>query len=190
VAEKSAVCRLDGVNAVKHERVPGDEVLHPSHGADHDLPAGPKLRLLASNRRPAEDGDDVDPLVLAVGAERLGDLNAQLAGRREHQALDVVLVRVDVLQHRQAERGSLARAGLGLADNVEALEQGRNRLLLDRARRLIADIVDGGQQLGREPEVGERAHALDDRRPAHMGRAKPVTELLTTSQPVLSLGTE
>ena len=50
-------------------------------------------------------------------------------------------------------------AGLGLADHVAALEQRRDRLLLDRARRLIADVVEGLQERLGQPEVGEGRHS-------------------------------
>ena len=80
-----------------------------------------QLRLLGADRRAAEDRDDVDALARAVGAQRLGDLDAQLARRREHERLDLRLGGIDVLDDRQAERGGLARARLGLADDVAAL---------------------------------------------------------------------
>ena len=62
-------------------------------------------------------------------------------------------------QQRQAERGRLAGAGLGLADHVAALEQRRDRLLLDRARRLVADVVEGLQEWLGQPELGEGRHS-------------------------------
>ena len=143
-----------------------DQVLDPSHGADHDLAAGPQLRLLAADRGAAEHGDDVDALALAVRAQRLRDLDAELARRRQHEPLDVVLRGIDVLEHRQPEGRRLARAGLRLPDHVEALEQRRDRLLLDRARRFVADVVDGGQEIGLEPRSANVVIGVDDRRRA------------------------
>ena len=149
VAENSAVCRLDGRQRedpldvleeaevehlvglveddeparVEHQRVARDQVLDPADGADHDVAAGAQLRLLAADRRAAEHGDDVDSLALPVGAQRLRDLDAELAGRRQHEPLDLVLGGIDVLEHRQPERRRLARAGLRLADHVRPREQ-------------------------------------------------------------------
>jgi hypothetical protein len=68
-----------------------DEVEHAADGADDDVAAGAELGLLRADGRAAEGGDDVDALALAVGADRLGHLDAQLARRREHEALDVVI---------------------------------------------------------------------------------------------------
>ena len=56
------------------------------------VPAGVELRLLRADRRAAERRDDVDALALAVGAQRLRDLDAQLAGRREDERLHLVVV--------------------------------------------------------------------------------------------------
>ena len=56
----------------------------------------------------------------------------------------------------QAEGGGLARAGLRLADHVLAVEQVRDRLLLDRARRLVADVAEGGAEMQAEREGLER----------------------------------
>ena len=99
------------------------------------------------------------PLRRAVRAQRLRDLDAQLARRREHERLDVVLGRVHGLQQRQPEGRRLAGAGLGLADHVAAFEQRRDRLLLDRARRLVADVVEGLQERLGQAELGEGRHS-------------------------------
>ncbi len=101
------------------------------------------------------------PLRRAVGAQRLRDLDAQLARRREHERLHVRVGRVDELDHRQAERRRLAGAGLGLADHVAALEQLGDRLLLDRARRLVADVLERVEDGCGQAEVGEGGHPRD-----------------------------
>ena len=130
---------------VQHERVARDQVEHAADGADDDLRALLELRLLRADRRAAEHGDGVDAAVLAVRAQRLRDLDAQLARRREHERLRVGVLGIDEVDHRQAEGGGLARARLRLADHVLAVEQVRDRLLLDRARRLVADVAEGGE---------------------------------------------
>jgi hypothetical protein len=149
----------DEATVVEDQRRALDQVEHAADGADHDVPTGTQLGLLRADRRAAEDGDDVDALARAVGADRLGDLDAQLARGREHQRLDLTDLGIDGLEQRKAERRSLARAGLGLADDVAALEHRRDRLLLDRARRFVAHVVEGLEQRLAEPEVLERRHA-------------------------------
>jgi hypothetical protein len=127
------------------ERVAREQIEHAADGPDDDLGALLELRLLRPDRRAAEHGDRIDAAVLPVRAQRLRDLDAQLARRREHERLGVAILGIDEVDHRQAERGGLAGAGLRLADHVPAVEQVRDRLLLDRARRLVADVAEGGE---------------------------------------------
>jgi hypothetical protein len=85
---------------------------------DHDVAARLELGLLRADRGAAEDGHDVDALAGPVGADGLGDLDAQLARGVSTSAWTSGTPGIDVLDHRQAERGGLARARLGLADHV------------------------------------------------------------------------
>ena len=154
-----------------------DEVEHAADGADHDLAALLQLRLLGADRRAAEHGDGLDALAGAVGAQRLGDLDAQLARRRQHERLDLVVGRVDELDHREAEGGGLAGSGLGLADHVAAGEELGDCLLLDGAWILVADVVKRGENgLGESERVKGRHSSLDPRRRGACG-APPVGSL-------------
>ncbi len=121
--------------------------------------------LLAADRRAAEHRHHVHALALAVGAQRLGDLDAELTGRREHESLDVALVGIDVLEHGQPERRRLARARLRLADHIQALEQRRDRLLLDGTRRVVADVLERREDVVGEAELGKRGHQPPDDSP-------------------------
>ena len=71
---------------VQHQRMARDQVEHAPDGADDDVPAGAQLRLLGADRGAAEDGDDVDAGVRAVGAQSLRDLDAELARGRQTSA--------------------------------------------------------------------------------------------------------
>ncbi len=120
--------------------------------------AGAQLRLLRADRGAAEDGDDLDVEVLGVGPQRLRHLDAELAGRRQHYRLDLVVLGVEVLQQRQAEGRGLAGPGLGLADHVVAAQQLRDRLLLDRRRILVPELVERLLNVGREAQILEGRH--------------------------------
>jgi hypothetical protein len=50
--------------------------------------------------------------------------------------------RMQPLQDRQREAGGLAGAGLCAGEQVAAAEDGGDRLLLDRGRRRVAELVD------------------------------------------------
>ena len=136
----------------------GDQVLDPADGAHHHVAAGAQLGLLGTDWRAAEHRDHIDALAPPVGPQGLGHLDAQFARRRQDQTLDLVVARVDVLEHGQPEGGGLARSGLRLPDHVEPFEERRDGLLLDRARRLIADVVDGVEDRRLESQIGKRSH--------------------------------
>ena len=116
---------------------------------DHDVRAAAQRGQLHAVRRAAVDRQHVQPRqVRGVLLERLGDLQRQLAGRREHQRLGGLLVDVDLGQDRQRERRGLAGAGLREADDVGARQQRRDGGGLDRRGRLVADVGDGLQHRG------------------------------------------
>ena len=93
--------------------------------ADDDVHAAPqavqlrRVALAAVDRQHVKAGQ-----VRRVALERLGDLDRQLARRHQHQRLRRALLHIDARQDRQRERGGLAGAGLRLADDVRACEQG------------------------------------------------------------------
>ena len=59
------------------------------------------------------------------------------------------------MQQRQGEGRRLARAGRGLADEVLAREQRRDRLALDRRRLLVAELGKRPDEAGVEPQRRE-----------------------------------
>ncbi len=69
--------------------------------------------------------------VLGIALQRLGDLDGQLAGRRQDQGLRLGDLDVDGFHQRQREGGGLAGAGLGHAEDVVTIQQHRNALSLD-----------------------------------------------------------
>src|SRR3954466_7430913 len=93
-----------------------------------------------------------------VRPQRLRHLDAQLARRGEDERLHLVVVDVDVLEQREAERGGLAGAGLRLADHVATLEQSGDRLLLDRRGILVAEVTKGVELGLGQPELSESCH--------------------------------
>ncbi len=113
-------------------------------GTDHDVHATAQGRqllavgLAAVYRQHAEAGD-----LRRIGLEGLGDLDGQLAGRRQDQGLGLDLLQVDVGQYRQGEGRRLAGTGLRLAQHVAAFQHRRDGGGLDRRRGFIADGADG-----------------------------------------------
>ena len=96
--------------------------------------------------------------MLGVGAKRLRDLDAELARGSENERLRLLGLRIEELQHRQAEGGGLAGAGLRLTDDVVSGEQLGDRLLLDRRRVGIAERVERVEDLIGQAELAKGGH--------------------------------
>ena len=142
-------------------------VHHPARRTDHDVHAAAQGDELHAVPLPAVHREHVQPLeVGGVATERLGDLQRELAGRREHQHLRRRLRQVDAREDRQRERRGLAGAGLGETDDVLPCEQRRDRLGLDRRGGLVADVpedlLDPGVQ-SQLVETGAHRTALTHR---------------------------
>ena len=137
-----------------------DQVHHAAGRADHDLRALAQLHRLLGDRLTAEDGDDAHALELREGAQRLRNLDAELARGREHQHLDVFRGLVDLLDGRQPEGRGLAAAGLRLADDVAAAHDHRDGLDLDRHGLAVVERLDRFEHALREAEFGESGHCL------------------------------
>ena len=142
-----------------HRPLP-DVVHEPARGGHEDLDAGPELLDLGVDRDAAVDDGRAERDVPTVGADALRDLHRELAGGRHHERPDRVAggrearVRVDpqALEDRQGEGGRLAGAGLGGGEEVAALEDERDRPLLDGGGLRVALLRDRAKDVGREAE--------------------------------------
>ena len=157
------------VGLVEHEHVEvldGElaavaEIDQPTRGRDDDLAALAELTGLTLDVRAAVDRDDSHAEVLGERAQHVVDLHRELASRQQDEAARTRGVALladhlavgsrelahEALQHRQAKRERFARAGLGLAAHVTALQGVGDREGLDR---------EGGD----DPLVGERLAEL------------------------------
>ncbi len=138
----------------------GDEVEQASGGGDEDVGAAVKHFRLLVDGGAADDGDDAQRRLFHEVAQVVGDLVHEFAGRGEDEGADVARVGAagvfqKLLDHRQAEGGRLAGAGLGKADQVRAFEDEGNGFFLDRSRFFEAERGKGGDDGLREAEVVE-----------------------------------
>ena len=74
---------------------------------DEDVEAAAERRLLDHDRDAAERGLHVEPRVRGVGAEVLGDLDAELTCRHEDDRAQARLTALEAVEHGQAEGGGL-----------------------------------------------------------------------------------
>ena len=99
--------------------------------------------------------------VLGINVEVFGDLRGQFAGGAQDKATrhpGTGAATAEKGDHRQGERGGLAGAGLGDAQDVFAFKGGRDRAGLDRGRGFIAGFGDGFQNLGIKVQIREFGH--------------------------------
>ncbi|PSK61396.1 hypothetical protein B0E53_06703 [Micromonospora sp. MH33] len=163
------------VGLVEHQRVHPVEpevlllgqVQQPARGADQDLDTLAQRVDLRLVRDAAVDRQHPDAPGAPRGVEVLGDLEAQLAGGDDDQRLRHAVAALgggeDALQQRDAEAEGLAGAGRRLADQVDAAQPDRQRVLLDGEG---AGDAGGGQRLDgllAGAELGERGSFRTDR---------------------------
>lgn len=138
------------------QRAALEVVDHPARRADHHVGAAFQSGQLHGVGGAAVDRQHVDLRQMrAVAAERLGHLQRQLPGGRQHQRLGGGAGDVDLGQDRDRERGRLAGAGLGQPDDVGAGHQRRDGRGLDAGGRLVADVGDRPQNRGMDLQVGK-----------------------------------
>jgi hypothetical protein len=111
-----------------------------------------------------------DKQVLAVAAEAGLDLGGQLAGGGQHQHAGASghrlgFVLLEVFEDGQGERGGLAGAGLGHAQQVMAGDDRRDGLHLDGGGGLVAGLAQRFHEIGAEAELCEFGHVV----PLHRG---------------------
>ena len=132
----------DGLHAVEPERFALIMIHQPPRRRHDDLRVFFQLLDLALDLRAAIDHGHADLFgECQKAAQLVADLDGQLARRRKDQALKVFAVRVDVLDHRDAEGKRLARAGRGLGDDVLPFHERRDGLGLNFGRVAVALLL-------------------------------------------------
>ena len=161
VGEKTHV--EHAVNFVEHEDVDVVEahfaLLHEVEQAarrrGEDVHAVREILALLAVADAAVDDGHAQVGILGKILERLLDLHREFARGLEDEAAHLA-VRREPLENRQRERRGLARARLCRADHVAAGEHHRDRLRLDRGRRLIAHLLHSEGEAVVEAERRER----------------------------------
>ena len=138
------------------ERAFAHVVHHPSRGTDYHMHATLQLPYLAGIILATIDRQYVKPLDAGgIALKRLGDLDRQLTGWRQHHHLYLFAVDIEPRQQRQGKRSGLAGTGGGVTQQVQPLQQQGNGLGLDRGGGFVADLIEYGQQRRRQIQVAE-----------------------------------
>src|SRR5213592_3503653 len=93
--------------------------------------------------------------MLGKTLELAGDLHSKLPCWNKHQALNLAGVRLDPLQHWQRIGQSLARPGLGLANQVSTLQERCYRFHLYRERFVETHLPDSLEEARVQSECFE-----------------------------------
>ena len=101
----------------------------------------------------------------AVILGAIGDLHRKFARRGQHQHAagferDLLVGLAQPVDAGKHEGGGLAGAGLGNAEQVATLENGRDGLFLDRGGDRVALHVEGLEHGLRQPEISKSCHVL------------------------------
>ena len=159
VLEKAHAEHLIGL--VEHDHLEGAqvqraplEVVEDAARCPHDHGyALAQRRELRAVGGAAVDRDDADGEARREAANGVGDLERELARRRQHEPPHVPSPLVLYpFEQRQTEGGGLAGARARSADDVAAGEKRGERLRLDRRRRLEAEGAEGFDEAGVEPK--------------------------------------
>ena len=134
--------------------------LQPSGGGHQNVHPGLQLVHLGLLAHPAKDDGGAEGEVFPVGLEALLDLQGQLPGGGQDQGTDgpdaevgLRLPAVELLEDGGGEGTGLARACLGAAQHVPALEGGGDGLLLDGGGLFVVQGPQGGEDGGTESQV-------------------------------------
>ena len=132
-------------NLIEADGVLFHEVRKTTRGRHKNVDAVADHGFLLAHGGAADDEAAAQFHELAVGAETLKHLRGEFARRRQHQhaAVAAALFALrfsQMVQDRQRERRRFAGPGLGDAEKVMPLHQGRNGAGLDRRRRCMTLI--------------------------------------------------
>ena len=134
----------EGLEAVELDQAALHEVENASRSANDDLGAALQGADLAIIRSTAIDRCGTHAfLKLRQFVDLRTDLHGQLTGRAEDKSLNVTLRAINTLDDGNAEGHGLARAGLGLADDIASGQGHGNGLGLDGGGLLETERFDG-----------------------------------------------
>jgi hypothetical protein len=149
----------DGLQRFEVQRALPQVVERTTRRRDDDVRAALQAHHLATEVLAAVDRQHDAARAAAVAMEGLRDLVRELA--RRHEREDQRTVRRGAAlgqtrEQRQRERRGLAGAGGGLREDVAAGEDQRDRFPLDLRRFFVTERGERSEEVGRQPEVGER----------------------------------
>ncbi len=141
-----------------------DEIEQTAGRGDENVDAEREIALLLADGDAAEHHRGGELQVAAIGAEAVGDLAGQFAGRAQHENAAALAdgsagIFRQAMEDRQRERRRLAGAGLGDAADVAAGHHIGDGLRLDRGGLLVAFGRKRLQDRLGQSEIGEKSQS-------------------------------
>ena len=134
----------DDVENISHvERAPLDMVEHPAGRADHQVDPPAQGFELALDRLAAVDPANRHITCMGKLLQLTNDLLSQLARGGQNNALRAARPALQHLNQRNAKGRRLAGAGLGLPDDIQAIERLRDEVRLDRGGCGVTGMCQG-----------------------------------------------
>ena len=132
------------MHLVHLERVSAHMIHHTPRCSHHDLHAGLQVFDLFIDFLAAVHRQHLDAVhVLGKLAQLIRRLHGKLSRRTQNHRLQGTVLRVDLLQDRNAECRRFARACLRLSDDITPCHKERNGLLLDGRHMLETQLLHG-----------------------------------------------
>ena len=126
---------LDGVGP---EGPAVDHIVHTTGGTDDDVNTLLQLAHVLTDVGPTDASVAFNVHIVTESDDDLLDLLSELAGGCEDESLSALDREVEFLEDGDGEGCGLASTGLGLGDDIVALDDGDDRALLDGGRTLEA----------------------------------------------------
>ena len=146
------------LDAAQHDPAPLEHVDQAAGGGDQNVGVLTERGFLQREPLATDEQRLAQAVVGAVGGEVVRDLLCELPRRRQDQATRharLAGARAQDVDDRQRVGCGLARAGLGATQQVDAPQDERDALVLDRRRRLVAGPGNGGEQRLAQAEIRE-----------------------------------
>jgi hypothetical protein len=125
-----------------------DHVVDTARSADNDLGTVLEGLHVVTDAGAANAGVALNLHEVADGNNDLLDLLGKLTGGSEDEGLASLDGGIDLLEDRDREGGGLAGTGLGLSNNIVALDDGHDGALLNSRGALETVGVDTTEKLG------------------------------------------
>jgi len=148
------------LDAVGLEDVAAEHVVDTSGGSDDDVNARAELGDVIADPGSSDASVALRVEVVSESNDDLLNLLGELTSGSEDESLAVGHAEIEALENSNGEGGSLSSSRLSLSDDVELLDEGHDRALLNSGGLLESVGVDTPEKVLKKTHVVEVVHNL------------------------------